>query len=314
LIPVYNGSQTIEAAIRSCLNQTYEHFELLIYNDGSTDNTHQVIQQISDTRIIYLNSNINQGIAYSRNLLLKQSKGDFIAWLDADDEMLKDRLEKQLAFFEKNPSVDICGSWMYLKNKQDNSIILAKTICNSTLLKTALWFKNYMFQPTVMSRNFYVRENIFYQSEYDYLEDYQLWLTLLNSKVFANIPVALVNYGASISEIDAKKNKFNFKQKQIELFQQKAEKHFGLLSNEEHDILKEFIYKNWKLNPAEIILLKSVFKKLKTELNSNWSLRLLLSYYSLRLWRNMPNQYKLINIKLLLELRNYPQMKHYFLV
>ena len=85
IMPAYNGEKYIGAAIESILNQTYDNFELVIIEDKSTDNTLKVIQEYNDSRIsLFLNSS-NRGIAYSTNLGIAKSKGEYIALLDDDD-------------------------------------------------------------------------------------------------------------------------------------------------------------------------------------------------------------------------------------
>lgn len=108
IIPVYNAEKTIEHTLLSVFNQSYKSFEILVYNDGSTDNTNLILQKYSDRVKIY--SGRNRGVSYSRNYLIKKSKGKYIAFLDADDIWHPQYLESQLKVLENKPEIDLIFS------------------------------------------------------------------------------------------------------------------------------------------------------------------------------------------------------------
>jgi glycosyltransferase involved in cell wall biosynthesis len=101
VIPTYNRADTLPRAMDSVLNQTFQDFELIIVDDGSTDNTKRVVAEKKEknNRTIYLKQK-NQGAAVARNTGIKKSKGKYIAFLDSDDEWAPEKLEKQLRIFE----------------------------------------------------------------------------------------------------------------------------------------------------------------------------------------------------------------------
>ena len=103
-IPAYNAEEFIERTIRSAINQTYQDIEVVILDDGSTDRTGDIIRQMQskDNRIRYYYQD-NGGLAFTRNRLFDLSKGEYIAFLDHDDEWYSDKLESQLALFKDNP-------------------------------------------------------------------------------------------------------------------------------------------------------------------------------------------------------------------
>ena len=111
LMPVYNAEKFLAESINSILSQTYSDFELLILDDASTDNSLKIIRTHAkeDKRIKILVNKTNQGEAKCRNRLLKTSKTEFIAWMDADDISLEDRLQKQMDFLKQNPNIDAVG-------------------------------------------------------------------------------------------------------------------------------------------------------------------------------------------------------------
>lgn len=110
IIPVYNGAKTIEETVRSILNQTFQDFEIIIINDGSKDETLEAIDRIFDPRVrVYSYPNSGQGA--SRNRGLSQAKGEYIAFLDADDLWTPNKLEAQLTALQANPKAGVAYSW-----------------------------------------------------------------------------------------------------------------------------------------------------------------------------------------------------------
>ena len=109
VIPAYNRAGTIPRAINSVLAQTLRDFEVIVVDDGSTDHTSEVIQQIGDARIEIIRHTRNQGAAEARNTGMKAAGGKYIAWLDSDDEWLPDKLQVQLdAFVKAAPDQKAC--------------------------------------------------------------------------------------------------------------------------------------------------------------------------------------------------------------
>lgn len=102
IMPAYNCEQYIADAIRSVLTQTYTDLELLIVDDCSTDKTADIVASFDDPRIHYMRNEQNEGAALTRNKALRAAKGRYIAFLDADDLWAPKKLERQVAFMEKN--------------------------------------------------------------------------------------------------------------------------------------------------------------------------------------------------------------------
>ena len=103
IIPTFNSSKFIKKAIDSVLNQTFTDFELIIVDDGSSDNTLDIISKYNDKRIKSIKHKHNMGVSAARNSGIKISNGKYIAFLDHDDEWLPRKLEKQLEVIEKSP-------------------------------------------------------------------------------------------------------------------------------------------------------------------------------------------------------------------
>src|SRR3989338_10709157 len=114
IMSVYNGMPYLPEAVKSILNQTYKNFEFIIIDDASTDQSTKYLRFLKDKRIKLIKNSKNLGLAASLNKALKFAKGEYIARMDADDISLPKRFEKQVKFFKKHPSVDICGTWVNL--------------------------------------------------------------------------------------------------------------------------------------------------------------------------------------------------------
>ena len=112
LMPVYNAEEFLKDSIGSVLKQTYYNFEFLILDDASTDNSLKIIRAHAkeDRRIKVLVNKTNQKQAKCRNRLLKNTKTEFIAWMDADDISLEDRLQNQMDFLKQNSNIDAVGT------------------------------------------------------------------------------------------------------------------------------------------------------------------------------------------------------------
>ena len=111
-IPFYNAEQYLDFAIQSVLAQSYENWELILLDDGSTDDSLRIANKFTkiDKRIRVISDGENKKLPYRLNQLITESKGDFFARMDADDLMHPNRLEKQLRFLENNTKYDLVSS------------------------------------------------------------------------------------------------------------------------------------------------------------------------------------------------------------
>lgn len=110
VLPVFNGEKTLAVAIRSILSQTYKNWELIIVDDGSSDGSVFIAKRFDDKRIKVVINNRNMTLPVSLNIALDHSSGKYVARMDQDDVSFPTRLEKQVAFMETNPSVDLLGT------------------------------------------------------------------------------------------------------------------------------------------------------------------------------------------------------------
>ena len=109
IIPLYNKEKTIGAAVNSILAQTYDDYEIIIVNDGSTDSSLEIVRQIGNDKIRLFNQN-NSGVSVARNTGIENAKGEFIAFLDADDRWDADYLEQQMQLVSDYPECHMFGT------------------------------------------------------------------------------------------------------------------------------------------------------------------------------------------------------------
>lgn len=118
IIPTHNRAEMLNRAIRSVLNQTFEDFEMIVVSDGSKDNTEQVVKSFDDSRIRFLKHETLRGASAARNTGLRAAQGEYIAFLDDDDEWMANKLEVQTPVIQKSrPEVGLVYAWMeYFEN------------------------------------------------------------------------------------------------------------------------------------------------------------------------------------------------------
>lgn len=132
LIPVYNCRKYIGAAIESVLAQTFQDFDIIVVDDGSLDETASIVKKYP--RVLYIYQT-HQGVAAARNRAIKEAKSDWISFLDADDLMVPEKLEKQVAYMEKNPECKIvfCKYKNFTELKLDEMTSSQRRLIEKTL-------------------------------------------------------------------------------------------------------------------------------------------------------------------------------------
>jgi glycosyltransferase involved in cell wall biosynthesis len=204
-MPVYNGGDYLKEAIDSILNQTYTHFEFIIINDGSTDNSEEIILSYKDSRIIYVKNPENYKLIKTLNIGFSIAKGCYIARMDADDISHLNRLQKQVQFLEENEEYGLVGSGVNLLNGQNKSQLLYHTDHES--LKFALAFYCPFIHPSVMIRKTIIENmEMVFDERFVHAEDYELWTRLAFKTKMANLPEYLLDYRVHDSQISSQHN------------------------------------------------------------------------------------------------------------
>ena len=207
LLPAYNAQDFIRETIQSIIIQTYKDWELIIINDGSTDNTKDVVLSFKDERIKYYENDGNRKLIYTLNRGLKLATGKYIARMDSDDICYPTRFEKQVAFLESHPDVIVCGTQIeYFGTKSTNYRKLTFP-SEDTALKDMLAISTCFAHPTVMiRRDALVKSGCEYDVDYKNAEDYSLWIDLMEYGKFANLSEKLLNYRVSDTQVSQPSN------------------------------------------------------------------------------------------------------------
>lgn len=202
----YNVADYIKDSIESILNQTFTNFELLIVDDGSTDQTVEIIKQYTDQRIRLVQNGTNKGVTYTRNIALTEARGEFIAVLDSDDIAVENRLELQYNFFSKHPEIALCGGDAIIIDQ--NGMPTGERIDEPTgaeNLKITLLFTNTYVNSTVMYKTSVLRELKGYR-DYAPAEDYDLFTRIADVYAVDNIKEVLVKYRKHESNISSRQS------------------------------------------------------------------------------------------------------------
>lgn len=201
LMCVYNASAFLREAMDSILNQTFCDFEFLIINDGSTDQTLNIIEDYTDKRIRIINNTKNQGLIYSLNKGLSLSKGKYIVRMDADDVCELKRIEKQCAFMENNGDIDICGTYIQILGTNE----IRKPPTNYKNCWFELLHQNIITHPSVVIRkSSLLKNNISYSEKHPHAEDYDLWVRCSMKKMkIVNLSEILLQYRLHQNQISS---------------------------------------------------------------------------------------------------------------
>ena len=198
LLSTYNNEKTIKDSIASILKQTYKNFELLIIDDGSEDNTLQICKSFSDSRIKLFKNDSNIGLTKSLNKVSQYATGKYLARQDGDDISLNNRLQKQIAVFNKFDNLDIVTSRAYIKNS--NRII--PKYRNYISYKILINYLNPFIHGTLMIKNdSFIKLNR-YNENFIYAQDYKLFYDAikLNMKIkVISEPIYILNLENNIS-------------------------------------------------------------------------------------------------------------------
>ena len=211
VMSVYNGEEYLQETIDSILAQKYPDLEIIIVNNGSTDSTAKILNEINDERVKIIHLYMNQGVANGLNTAISHAEGDWIAIHDADDISLPNRIEEQVAYIQANPHVVAVGSFIqciagnnishskieHMKNLQryKNSIITWEQI------KTDL-FKGCPIThgSLLMSKEAYLKAGR-YNTQYKIASDYDLFTHLSAIGPIENIPKVLYKYRISSNSL-----------------------------------------------------------------------------------------------------------------
>lgn len=191
IIPVYNGAATIARAIDSALGQDFDGYEVIVVNDGSTDDTGRILESYG-TRIQIVNQR-NRGLPAARNAGVKPSRGEYLAFLDDDDIWLPDKLSKTCTALDENPEAALSFSDSRFVDERGNEILVTSIGRAPTLseMLSGLW--PILPSTVVMRRSVFDRCDGF-EERLRWLEDTFMWLRVREEAEFVYVAEPLVIY------------------------------------------------------------------------------------------------------------------------
>lgn len=194
IIPAYQSGNYLEATLSSVFSQSFKDFEVIVVDDGSTDHTHAILDRFQGEIVIIRQK--NQGPSAARNNAVKVSKGEYLAFVDADDLWLPEKLAKQMVLLERDPAIDLVFSDCYLFSEKGE--------CKRTSFQISPPFQGFVFErlfagnfitmlTVVIRKDCYLRSGGL-DTELKFGEDYDLWLRISRDARFAYVNEPLAKY------------------------------------------------------------------------------------------------------------------------
>lgn len=253
IIPTYNRARYISRAIKSVLDQTYTNLELLIIDDCSVDETKDMIAKFSDARIRYIRNARNRGVAYSRNTGIKNAKGEYIAFLDDDDEWRESKLEKQVDLIKRlsfDYAVIYCG-YLCASSETDETVNVSPLYKGDIM--EAMIHESVIGGSTPLIRKSVFYDVGFHDEELKSAVDWEMWIRIAGKYKFDYIEETLMIY-----RIHGKQISSDYTEK-ITSYNKIYEKHKQLFMqyNAEYEIKKKTF---------RLILISGIYKEAFKEL------------------------------------------------
>ncbi len=277
LMPVYNAEKHLKEAMNSILLQTYQHLEVVIVNDGSTDGSEALLLSYDDPRIRLLVNSENKGLIYSLNYGLSACKGKYVARMDADDICMQERIAEQVAFMEQHPEIGVCGcdytqfsesGEQSFRALSDHDEILSQMIFNSSVVHPSLMLRRSVLQDF----------DPVFNPGYHHSEDYELWSKLILQTQFSAVHRLLFRYRIHAAQVTQKHSEqqqlsasrvrkellgklgFSYTEQEVDLLSQMAA-HRLFDKKEQLDLLEQFLEKLIAQNDQSKRIAPEIFKK-----------------------------------------------------
>ena len=202
IMPVYNAEKYVGEALASLVRQTFDNFEILVVDDGSTDSSIKVVEGSDDPRVRIVRHSRNCGLAAARNTGLVAARGAYIAWLDADDVCHPSRILDQVKYLESNADLAMCGTWIKTFGRNAGEQWRYPTD-DSTVRATMLFNCAFATSSVMLRRNVLSNNDVWFDASFPLAEDYDLWERLLRIARAGNIPRSYVSYRLHIGQTSA---------------------------------------------------------------------------------------------------------------
>ena len=278
VIPTFNREDLIKDAINTVLEQVYQNFEIIIIDDGSTDNTSEVVKSFDDARIKYIYQE-NAGISKARNKGIEDASGEYIAFLDSDDLWHPEKLEKQVSVLDKDPDVDLLSNNSQYMTFQNDIIEIKKNYVKSQKENISLILldpdKVFTGTPTLLVRKTIFEKVGLFDETVTFCEDWDLFFRIALVGKICHIPEILTyvrNHKGNITNISHvgkfKNGYLRFLEKAfsnellpLEMLQIKKQvysntwwsiAYWALYKSQDYTVARESLWKSLKKSPRKI--------------------------------------------------------------
>jgi glycosyltransferase involved in cell wall biosynthesis len=194
-LPFFNNEKTLTSAIQSVLIQTYNDWELILVDDGSTDNSTTIAKKFAgaDGRIQLVSDGINRGLIYRLNQIIDLAQGDYIARMDSDDMMMHDKLARQMEMLQADKNIDVVDTAAYIINEKGEPTGKRGMTDLKSWDKKRTFKEVLLFHPTVVAKASWYRQHK-YNENFVRSEDFELWCRTFDNTVFARVYEPLFIY------------------------------------------------------------------------------------------------------------------------
>ena len=209
ILNCFNGEKYLKDALESVVNQTYNNWELVFWDNKSSDGSKKILDLYNSKKFKYYRSNVHTSLYDARNLAVKECKGEFIAFIDADDYWEKDKLEKQIKLFEKeNVGVVYGNLWIYNEKLKKKKIFSKKKLLKGLIFEKI--FSDYKIGviTSVIRKKILYQNNISFESSFNHIGDFDLFIRLSKICEFDAIQEPVATYrvhGENLSLKNAEK-------------------------------------------------------------------------------------------------------------
>ena len=207
IIPTYNRSSSLKRAVQSALSQTFQDFEIIVIDDASTEPPKEIINSFKDKRIKFIRHKLNRGGAAARNTGIRASKGEYIAFLDSDDEWLSDKLECQIKSLENLPANFGAHYSGYTVVSSAGNVIGSRTPYASGDISSRICEDNCIGPlSTVIVKRLALDRCGFFDEKFPSCQDWELYIRIAQTFHFEYTPKKLVKYYISKNSITKNTN------------------------------------------------------------------------------------------------------------
>ncbi len=194
-VPFYNSEKYLAMAIHSVINQSYKKWELILIDDGSTDKSKNIAEDFAknDERIRLISDGLNKGLAVRLNESINLSNGLYYLRMDADDIMFPDRVQKQIAFLEEHPEIDVVGTSAVIIGENNEILFGMKGPMTAPEKRSDVINGNIFIHPSVAGRTAWFKEHPYDDSKRR-SQDFFLWLSSVEDSKFGIVDEPLLFY------------------------------------------------------------------------------------------------------------------------